>query len=87
MIKMDINQQIGVIKQIIEEYFRRYFVKDLDKMAELMNMVEDVVLSTEEREKKQSIREQKKKDLEAQRAMLLEQERIQKKLERQAIKD
>lgn len=45
-------------------------------------MVEDVVLSPEEREKKQTIREQKKKDLETQKAMLAEQEHIQRKLEK-----
>lgn len=35
MIRMDITEQIGTIKQIVEDYFRRYFVKDFEKLAEL----------------------------------------------------
>jgi N-acetylglucosamine-6-phosphate deacetylase len=69
---MDITEQIGTIKQILEDYFRRYFVKDFEKLAELQNMIEDVTLTPEEREKKQAIREQKKKDYETQKAMLAE---------------
>lgn len=50
-------------------------------------MIEDVTLTPEEREKKQAIREQKKKDLETQKIMLAEQERLQKKAEKQALKE